>query len=78
MKKLAIGLVLYGLGFLSATGLAEKRINEAVQIYHRKGHKEGYHQCNLFWADLLLAKGILDTNSAANLRAASAATLKMP
>lgn len=72
----------FGLGVLLTTGLALiANRNNSPKLYetaHRAGYKAGYHQCNLFWAQTLLDKKIIDSTSYTNLILQSTHALERP
>lgn len=61
----------FGLGVILTSLLAYiANSRQSASLYesaHRTGYKQGYHQCNLFWARTLLEKKIIDGQSYTNL-----------
>lgn len=64
MNAFVLGVVLTSVLAYVANSRQSANLYEAA---HRAGYKAGYHQCNLFWAQTLLDKKIIDSVSYTNL-----------
>lgn len=70
----------FALGVFLASLLAfymhARRSSDLYESAHWTGYKQGYRQCNLFWARTLLEKKIIDSQSYTNLILQSTSALE--
>lgn len=75
MNAFVLGVVLTSVLAYVANSRQSANLYESA---HRTGYKQGYHQCNLFWARTLLEKKIIDSQSYTNLILQSTHALERP